>query len=419
MRTLSQALRVDILAEAAQVYGESGRPTTLRATPTTADRMIVNAPAELEQDYLSNPTVFNGVNKIVQTIMSANHFLEAKDKKVKAYFDVFLSNIGMGGGEASWEELLEIIFKYQCIYGWAWIEKVWNKRGNSIVDFDYVDPKTMDYAKNSTGKIVMDVHQRPVGYAQKIPMDQMSVGNHPTPEWAIKLGVSNPMQIFIPREKMALFKLYTVGDGFYPVGLIEPIYKTSLRKLNIEEALASAIYRHGFPTMWAKVGDLNHEPTPQQIERALEKLQNISFKNELATPFYFDLQMIETKKAEKLREYLEYFKQQEVSGLGIPMPYATGGGEATNRATLGNQTSMFQLTLRDIINTTVETIRRELFKPICDLQGFKEVPTISWDIVGVDEIDKKAARLLKYVQAGILKPDMKMIDFIKQIEGLD
>jgi len=130
------------------------------------------------------------------------------------------------------------------------------------------------------------------------------------------------------------------------------------------------------------------------------------------------LKILESKKAEKLREHLEYFREQEIAGLGIPKPFATGGGEATNRATLGNQSGMFQLTLRDIIDKTIDAIRRYMFKPICDLEGFKVVPTLKWDVIGADELDKKAKRILSYIKAGVISPD-DIRDFIKKIEKLE
>jgi hypothetical protein len=144
----------------------------------------------------------------------------------------------------------------------------------------------------------------------------------------------------------------------------------------------------------------------------------VSYKQELAVPFYYDLKILESKKAEKLREHLDYFREQEVSGLGIPKPFATGGGEETNRATLGNQTDMFMLTLKDIIARTTDQIRQYMFKPICDLEGFKEVPTITFDAVGVDEIAKKAKRLLEYLDKGVVTTE-EIKGMIKDFEKID
>jgi hypothetical protein len=217
-----------------------------------------------------------------------------------------------------------------------------------------------------------------------------------------------------------MIKLYTVGDGFYGIGLIEPIYKTSIRKMNIEEGLANAIYRHGFPIMWAKLGDMNHEPTPQQIQTMLTKLKDINFKQEIATPYFYDLQMMESKQTDKIKDNLEYFQDSEVSGLGVPETIATGNSDASSYASLSLQLEMFKLGLRDIVNKTFSAIEKYMFLPICQLEGFKEVPKLKWMAPEMaEEKELKIKRILEYIKLGILPPNNKAIDYIKKIEGLE
>lgn len=393
--------------------GNTGEPLTVKTTP---DNIRVPQ-SELELTYGHNPIIFNGVNKIVQTIMSAKHELVCIDPKVKIYFEAFFEELGNSGSDITWEELLSQIYKFQCIYGKAWIENIFNKRGNRIVDWDLIDPKKMDYAKQAQDKIALDKFSRPIGYVETLPYDTPAKEQRLSKE-ALAAGVSLPPNaIFLEPKRVAQIKLFTVGDGFYPIGLIEPIYQSSLRKLNVESALANSIWRLGFPTRLAKVGDANHEPTPQQIENTLNKLKDSNYKTELAIPYYVDVSILGNKKSEELRTNLEYFKENEVAGLGIPKPFATGGGEETNRATLGNQDGMFQLTLRDIIDKTCESIRKYMFKPICLLEGFKEIPSLKWDFTGPDEIDKKSKRLISYVKAGVLDAGSVM-EYVKQAEKL-
>lgn len=395
-----------------KISGDIGDPKALKTTPTITRISM----AELELTYLHNPTIFNGINKIVQTIMSAEHELICKDGKTKSYFESFFAELGNSGSDVTWEELLSQIYKFQCIYGKAWIENIYNKKANKIVDWDTIDPKKMDYAKKSNEILSLDKFGKPKGYVETLPYD-VAAPEQRLPEELQNEITLPPNSIFLAPPRVAQIKLFIIGDGFYPIGLVEPIYKTSLRKMNIEEALANAIWRHGFPIILGKVGDPNHEPTPQQIKSILEKLRDASFKQELAVPYYYDLKFLESKKAEKLRQHLDYFRDNEITGLGIPKPFATGGGEATNRATLGNQSGMFQLTLRDIINKTIYSIRKYMFKPICDLEGFKEIPDLKWDVIGADELDKKSKRLLTYIKAGVILPE-EIKEFIYKVEKL-
>lgn len=397
----------------AAAYGDLGTPESKKSTPVIPRVSQI----ELELTYMKNPTVFNSVNKIVQTIMSAPHEIVAKDPKVQEYFNDFVANLGTSGSDITWDELLSQIYKYQCIYGWAWVENILNKKGNRIVDWDLIDPKKMDYAKTSELTIALDKYGKPLGYVETLPLS-VSVEDPNLPQKYSEIITLPQNSIFLEPINISLLKLYMVGDGFYPTGIIEPIYTTSIRKMNIEEALANAIWRHGFPIMLASVGDTNHEPTPQQVKSTLKKLQDISYKQELAVPFYTKVEMLESKKAEKLREHLEYFIQQEVTGLGIPKPYATGGGEATNRATLGNQTEMFLLTLKDIIAKTTYAIQKYMFQPICVMEGFDEIPSLKWEIIGMGELAAKSKRLLEYLDNNILTIE-EVKDLIKRFEQLD
>jgi len=373
---------------------------------------------ELEFNYGTNPVVFNSINKFVQTIMSAKHSIKAKDQRVQDYFLKFTENIGNSGSLITWEELLTLIFRHQCIYGAAWAENVFNEFGNRIVDWDIMDPLKVDFAKNSNRDIIFDSNGNIIGYSFTLPP---SAGVPPDKLKNTPQGVSLPSNsFFIPANKVAMVKLYTVGDGVYPIGLIEPIYSTSLRKLNMESALANATYRHGFPTIVVKIGDLNHDATPNQIKNMLEKLKDVSYKQELVVPYYYDVSILESKNAEKLKEHLEYYKEQEIAGLGIPRPYATGSGTNENRSVLDNMSNLFELTLRDIISTTVASIRKQMFKPICELEGFTEVPTIEWDIIGVDEFDNKVKRITEYINAGVLSPnDPAVQKYVRETENLE
>lgn len=415
MLTIAEAFGMQsyTLAESSTAEAETGSPETKRITPTI-QRVKLN---ELEMVYLKDSTVFNSINKIVQTIMAAPHHLKCPDKKALNHFREFTLSLGSSGNSTTWEELLHSLFKFQCMFGKGWVENILNKKGNRIVDWALIDPKTMDYAKNQRLKIVLDNYGNPVGYTQTLPVDcflYAGIAKNNAP----KEVILQPNQIFIEPKRIVQVKLYSLGDQFYPVGLVEPIYLNSVRKQNVEEALANAIWRHGFPIIWAQIGDAQHEPTPQQIQTMLGKLKALTYKKEIATPYYYDLRMLEAKQT-KMDQHLTYFQNQQITGLGIPKAYATGGGESTNRATLSNMSDLFQLSLKDIINKTTEQIRMQMFKPICDLEGFKVCPTLDWDMVGIDEIDRKAKRILTWISAGVLHPDENMEEFIKKVEDLD
>lgn len=370
---------------------------------------------ELELAYVCDPIIFNGINKIVQTIMSAHYEIKAKDPKVQKYFDEFVAQLGSTGSGYTWDELLTATYKHECIYGWAWIENIYDKKTKDIIDWESIDPKRFDYAKNAQRKIAMDRMGKPLGYVQTLPMmEGIEIPpQNPPPQVSLE---SN--QIFIEPKDISPIKLYCLGDGFYPIGLIEPCYKSVLRKLNINEAIANSYWRHGFPTVWAQVGDQSHEPTPTQIKSVLDSLKDLNSRKEIATPYYYKLNMLESKESVSLNQQLNIFIDDEIAAMGVPKPFATGTGEETNRSTLGSMSDLFQLTMKDIINNTCQQIRRSLFAPLCKQEGFTEIPKLEWDVVGVGELDAKQERLLNYVKAGLIDVTPELKNYIKRLEKL-
>lgn len=412
MQTITQALfsnseSTQILKSSgkkpAQFIGETGEPKTEKSTPQE-NRVSKD---ELEKVYMVDPVVFNSINKIVQTIMSAPHAIKYKDKKTKAYYEMLIASLGVSGSDITWEELLTQIYLNQCIFGKSFVENIFDKSGKRVVDWDILDVKKMDYAKDGSGNIILDEHQRPVGYTQTLP------GNLTIPKNILDRSIASKPDkvnlpgnsIYIESKRIAQMKLYAIGDGFYPLGLIEPIYHSSLRKLNMEHALANAVFRHGFPIVHASLGDLNHEPTPQQINSMILKLKDINFKQEVATPYYYKLDILESKNVEKMQNHLEYFKQNEIAGLGIPEAYATGLGLDTNKAVLTAQTALYELTLKDIIQRTCAAIRRYMFAPVSRSAGLPEIPTIEWDVAGISDIDSKSLRFMTYLEKGMFTID--------------
>lgn len=393
----------------------AGIPLAMKVTPEIRRIEL----KELEEDYYSNPVIFNSVNKIVQILMSTNRNVVAQDDKVQSFFDEFIDNIGFSGGELSWDDLLEAIFRHQVVYGRSWVELIHNTKGNRIVDLDFIDPKTMDYAKTGAQQIALDKFQNPVGYVQTLPsMVAQSITKRFQPPEGYNISLFSN-QVFLPPERVAHLKLYTIGDGFYGIGLVEPIHITARSKVEMQTALVNAMWRAGFPTPVLKVGDREHEPTTAQVKKSFDKLKKMNYKYGFAMPFHNELQFLEAKHPEKLKEHLNYFIDQEITGLGLAKAFATGSGEAgTNRAILTRQEYVLKLTLKDIIIRTSRNIEAKLFHRIAQLEGFKETPRLKWGEVVLQELDSKAIRLIGYAKAGLLRPDEKIEKLIRGLEDL-
>ena len=381
-------------------------------TASTYTHLKRTDPKELEFTYLFDPITFNSINKLTQTITSAGYELRAESEKVENYFIGFFENIGKVGKTETYEQMISTIYQNLMIYGKHFIEIIYAegkkvKPLTKVMDLVSLDPKGMDYARDSSGKIYLDENGNPIGYVQNLPYGTNSKGKGDEIPKGITLQNSGSGSvIFLRRERIAHFQLYTYGDGFDGIGLIEPAYKSIVRKQNIEEAFANNLYLKGNVVM-DMVGDQEHYPTPDMITNSSEKLSKMQYNRFFSFPYWHNIKVLDVGDTQSLENAMKYYREDQTASLGLPLAFALGSGEATNRATLSNQQKFLEYTLRDVVKRVVSQIRKKLFRPISEGEGFNEVPTLIWGDIGAEDKNEKAKRLVAYTnqKIGILKPE--------------
>ncbi len=361
---------------------------------------------ELEAAYFKDPVLFNGINLIVKTFLGAGFKIVADDPDVQKFMDDFSQRNNM------MTIVLDII-QHICIYGDAWLEIIYNKQRNRIVGLDRIDPKSMDFDKDIHNRVKTDRVGSPSRYFQKVPQHLVGIRSD-----KLRRNDKGEIGFFFPINKVAHFKLYSVGNSFNGIGLVEPLYLTSNQKLNIQQGYANAIYRLGFPLPVAKIGDDKHEPNPDQINNLTTKLQDLNSLSTIVIPYYYNIEFQSPKNVEKLGEHLTYFRNEEITGMGIPGALVTGLGEKTNRSVLQQQSVMFERTIRLIQKVVSDAFTDQVFKIMARLESWKVVPRFEWVDVNVEDLDSKAGRLVKYAQSGLLNPDKIVRDDIRRREEL-
>ena len=112
----------------------SNTTRTLAEVPVPAQLSIKETPSkedlpmdmnELERAYMKDPICFNSINKHVQMIMAAGYEMVGEKQVVKRYIE-FFEDIGDVGEDITIDEMFDSIYKYQMIYGNAYIELVFN-----------------------------------------------------------------------------------------------------------------------------------------------------------------------------------------------------------------------------------------------------------------------------------------------------
>ena len=353
------------------------------ATASSYTQLKRTDPKELEFTYLFDPITFNSINKETQTITSAGYSIKAEDEKVLTYFEEFFDNIGKVGRTETFDEMIPTIYQNLMIYGKHFIEIIYAegkkiKPLTKVVDFLSLDPKSMDYARDAQGKIYLNESGNPVGYVQKLPYGTSAEGKGDKPPKGVSIqNLGGGEVIFLLPKRIAHFKLYTYGDGFDSVGLIEPAYKSIVRKQNIEEAYANNLFLKGNVVM-DMVGDSEHYPTPDMITNSSEKLSQMQYNRFFSFPYWHNVKVLDVGETQSLENAMRYYREDQTASLGLPLAFALGSGEATNRATLSNQQKFLEYTLRDIVKRVVSQIRKKLFRPISISENFDEVPRLVW-----------------------------------------
>jgi hypothetical protein len=375
--------------------------------------------SELRDCYITDAIVFNSINKNTQTIMGAGHELRCDgkySKHVLNFFNDFLNiNLGVSGNDETWEDMLNSHFTNAQVYGYNYIERIYNQEGTKIVDLITLNPERMDYARTGEGGICLDSYGKPVGYTQQLPMGtDISNKGDPVPD-----GVSlKTSMIFLLPKRIAQFKFYPIGDGYEAFGLIEPAHDDIIYKKNIEKANANVIVQRGLNPLIDYVGSPERFPTPKMIDNATKTLADMSYKRYFAFPYWHRIEALDFKQNDTIEQSIKNYRENISASLGIPLALATGAGEATNRATLTNQQKFLEFTLNDIVKRTISFFTKQIFREISRLEKFKEVPYLVWGDIGAENKDDKANRLVAYAKANLLPPEF-VIQYIVNSEELD
>jgi hypothetical protein len=215
--------------------------------------------------YRMDPLIFAGVNRLRRAIASPRVYFSGGVEQDRTAMEAWARTVNLK--KVLWEAILDII-----IYGYSVIEKVRDSKGN-IVQLVIVDPKTVDWQKDRDGKILLDDNLNPVGLVQTVNSDSID----------------------LPMKDVVLMNFFTLGVECLGISPLEPAFKASWIRMNLEEAYGEALYRHGFPIIYFNIGDLNHPIDAPLIAEAKKILKNLESAEELILPVWIKPGRLESK----------------------------------------------------------------------------------------------------------------------------
>lgn len=382
---------------------------------TSSDELTRLDPKKLETLYARDGIAFNIINTYMRLIMSASFELKLDKKQYRNYFEKFFDKLGDIGEPLTLYDIFDAVFRNQLIYGNSFIELVYDEK-DRVVDLSILDPKRVDYARDTEGRVIVNGKNEPAGFMVD-KTNSMSDGDEIPEHYRRKLDMKEGT-IFLLPKRVAHFKLYTVGDRFWGIGILEPSYKSSIRKMNMEEGQANSIYKSGFNPLIGYVGGEKKVATPKDLEWVNNLLPKLNYKKTLALPNWVSVEPIKYDQSSVVPETLEYMRINQIEPSGMPMAIASGKGDATNRSTLGYHLNLFQKTLEEIIKRTTSTFDKYITRRIAESRGVEYYPKVEWGPVGPAIEDEYIKNLNQSVKTGTLSPeDVK--PKLKSVLGLE
>lgn len=365
---------------------------------------------ELENIYLTDPQAFNTVNKSKQLIMQAGFKIEAVKKGSQSKYDDFFKNIGHIGMRTNLPQLLSYIHHDKLLYGAAYVERIYDRTQVEILDLKMIDPKLMDYARDAEDIIVVDHQQNPVGYV-------MDVGRTSDIYMGDKIPVStteNPIrgsvvlkgtEIFLLSFRIAHFRMFTFGNRFEAVGIIEPAFQDIIRKHKIEDATANTIHNTAAYPIIGYVGDSQRAASQTMMNSTLDAMKNLSHSRYMVFQHPTKLETLEVKHSEQVDQALRYFRGNQSAASGMALGFSIGTGEAINRSTLSTQQRMLDISLDSEARATAEEFNVMILDELNRVNNYGSDAKIIWGNVAAEEKNEKMLRLMDAVDSAVIAPE--------------
>jgi len=364
-------------------------------------------PDKLELVYATDPIIFNAVNVYVEVMLSCDPEIICDSPKDQRYMDEWQRRVKFKS------RVLPKVVQHCCIYGNSFVEICYSKKlKTEIVKLSPRDPKYMDFRRvGLNNQVKFDEFGEPEAYVQYLEFWH--------PKQPNEIMQAGRRAIVIPKDKIVHTTFLTVGDSYYGIGLIEPCYNAAIMKNNAMKGFAHSVFRLGYPIFGVEVGNDKIYPTPNMIDEAFNAFKEINERTLIAHPNWMKPYVIESKsKAERLREHVKLFIDEEVAGLGVPKALVTGSGEETNRAVLDTMLTLFYQKIKMFQDSISASYEEQLFYKIYEDKNLDTVPRLEWKETSIESLSAKAERIERYIKSGVLKPYKQLEESVKEWERL-
>lgn len=315
---------------------------------------------DLLLSFKSTPIINRFIRYRADLIMSRGYHFEYPDKESEEIITQFLKSVKRN--DLPFHNEFDIFLRDICIdcdwSGNAYLQLVQNKKGTKIVKLHKLHPLFVDYIRDEKGEIVFDELGDPEGYTIS--------GEHPGN--ADVAGIDDIAHLIFER----------VGDELLGTSLILPAFRTAERLVNIDWAMAKALYKHGLPTRSVSVGDSDHEPDADEIDKVAEEVSDIDSAAEYTHPYWYDVTTIDPKWPARVEEVPNYFMSKLIAISGIPHHILLGEETIGTRATAESLQQGLAILLAPLQKKIKSLVEDQIFRAVLDQEGSSAEVKMVW-----------------------------------------
>jgi hypothetical protein len=343
---------------------------------------------ELQLLYINNQFIFRGVNFRADELVTRGYSIACKDENIREEATSLIER--SGGINLLWQLSVNA-----DVCGDAYLEKIPNKTEDKILLLRHVNPINFGFLtrKDDPHHIEVDEKGFPKAYMQIVYDSE-----------------GKEQRKIVSREKIAHLKFNTFGDEFNGISILQPVYSTAIRLMNMEQAAAEAAVKTANP-VWVV-----HTKTksPRDLNMWANTLGRISGKEVVFLPEGVEVEL-KSPGNQNFSPYSSYFLVAVVSALGVPKSILTGSSEAGggNRATLGKLSQHFYSIMRANQRYVEMLFYNDIFRDYAQRAGWKEIPRLVFSDVAEDA-DRNGVKAVELYDYGIIT-----VEEARSLIGLD
>jgi hypothetical protein len=401
-------------ADFAKKPEEVGIPRTASSTLQDATQVRARTPRDsLEKLYYQDAQTYKTVNSYKQLLMQAGYRIVSDNKTNQKQYDTFFSEIGKIGLHYKLDQLLERIIHDCALYGHAYVERVYDESGRYIVDLKPIDAKLMDYVRDMKYVMMTDLEQNPLGYTMYVGYYSDGISDkYPTNSRVI------PGYIFLRPERIAHFVLSPFGNGFEGVGLVEPAFAQTSRKIKIEEAASNAVFNSADSLIYAIVGNDQRAPSTQLMNSTLTTLKNWTTNKRAVFAYPTQVNAMPVMQSPQVQELLKYLRQEQATAGGMSLSMALGTGESNNKSTMNTERKDFNTKLNAFARTIASQFTSKVLDVLYEVNGYGSKAIMKWNDVSVEDRTDFVAILHQLFEDGAIT-QRELRNYAKNVFNLE